>query len=85
MSTLDPPKDPTDYIPLNFGAHKGKTPRQLLDSDPSYVVWLFESIGAGVCTRDLYLDACFILDEDTDRRYIEDRRPDEDDMRHDFS
>ena len=71
MSILDPVIDPTDIMPLDFGSHRGKTPRQLLDSDPSYVVWLHETI-PGVVTRSTYLDACFILDEDQDRRYLED-------------
>jgi hypothetical protein len=72
MPKPSPVIDPTDSMPLDFGAHRGKTPRQLLDTDPSYVKWLYETI-PNVVTRGLYLDACFILDEDQERRFIEDR------------
>lgn len=85
MTILDPVIDPTDDMPLDFGAHKGKTPRQLLKIEPSYLVWIYETVGAGLMTRDLYLDACFILDEDEDRRYIEDERNDDEEMRGDMA
>ena len=76
MNILDPPMDPTDDMPLDFGKHRGKTPRQLVDLEPSYVVWLHETIPS-VVSRSAYLDACFILDEDQDRRYIEDETGEE--------
>jgi hypothetical protein len=84
MNICDPVIDPTDDMPLDFGAHRGMTPRQLLDADPSYVVWVYENIH-GVVTRGTYLDACFILDEDHDRRYLEEEREDEDDFRGDHA
>jgi hypothetical protein len=79
MSILDPIIDPTDVMPLGFGAHKGKSPRQLLETDPGYVVWLHEHIPS-VVTRSTYLDACFILDEDQDRRYLEEESEDDTDF-----
>lgn len=45
-----------DDQPLNFGKHKGSTPRQILiDGDYGYVIWLYETMKR--CSRDLYLDA----------------------------
>lgn len=44
-----------DDQPLGFGKHKGATPRQLLDDDPSYLCWLYENTGK--CSRGLYLTA----------------------------
>lgn len=29
-----------DLTPLNFGRHKGKTPKQVLEKAPSYLLWL---------------------------------------------
>lgn len=71
MTILDPLIDPTNEIPLTFGKHKGKTPRQLVDAEPGYIVWLHENIPS-VVTRSAYLDACFILDENRDRRFLDD-------------
>ncbi len=71
MSILDPVIDPTDDMPLDFGKYCGKTPRQLLEADPGYVAWLHESVPS-VVTRSLYLDACSILEQDDDRRYLDD-------------
>lgn len=71
MTIIDPILDPTDDMPFDFGAYRGKTPRQVLDADPGYIVYVYENI-PNVVTRGLYLDACFVLEEDPDRHYLED-------------
>ena len=55
MSTirnLDP-----DKAPLYFGKYQGKTPNEIADIDPSYIVWLFDQRGPNSCTKDL-ADLC---------------------------
>lgn len=47
------PKDP-DNTPLTFGKYKGRTPWELYQDDPGYLVWAWENVGPHVCSRDLY-------------------------------
>jgi len=46
-----------DNLPLSFGKHKGMTPIQIAEIEPSYVVWLYESTDHGIVTKTLY-EAC---------------------------
>lgn len=55
-----------DDQPLAFGKHKGSTPRQIMDYNPSYVVWLYETMKR--CSRDLYLDAEILKQEEDAER-----------------
>jgi len=50
------PKDIDDQ-PLLFGKHQGKTPKELLEEDPSYLVWLYETMEDQLSTA-LYEEAC---------------------------
>ncbi len=43
-----------DDTPLAFGKHKGKTPNEIADDNPSYVVWAYENIERKICTQHLY-------------------------------
>jgi uncharacterized protein (DUF3820 family) len=47
----------TDDTPLKFGKYKGKTPNQVADEDPSYVVWMHANVLPPPCTRELAI-AC---------------------------
>ena len=53
-----------DDLPLTFGKYKGKTPNQIAEVDPSYIVWMVEKTkkGEGRASRDLYL-ACLDIDK----------------------
>lgn len=51
------PKNAIDHIPLTFGKHKGKTPHNILDSNPSYLIWMYENISPPPCTKELYATA----------------------------
>lgn len=46
-----------DTSPLVFGKYKGKTPEQVAEIDPSYVVWMYETVKPAPCSTALY-DAC---------------------------
>lgn len=46
-----------DKQPLSFGKHVFKTPEEVADIDPSYVVWLYENVNPKVVSRSLY-QAC---------------------------
>ena len=46
-----------DNEPLRFGKHKGKTPEEIAEIDPRYVVWLYDSITPKVRSKTLAL-AC---------------------------
>lgn len=47
-------KNTVDHMPLTFGKYKGKTPYSLLDSNPSYLIWMYENITIPPCTKELY-------------------------------
>lgn len=46
-----------DETPLPFGKWKGRTPEQVADVDPGYIMWLYENVQPKRCSRGLYL-AC---------------------------
>lgn len=46
-----------DKTPLGFGKHKGKTPEEIADVDPGYIVWLYENVKPPKVSRTLYV-AC---------------------------
>jgi hypothetical protein len=44
-----------DQTRLGFGKHRGKTPREVAQVDPDYVVWMYHEVRPTPCSRDLYL------------------------------
>jgi hypothetical protein len=38
---------------LTFGKYQGKTPEQIADVDPDYIVWLYDSHKEKYCSRPL--------------------------------
>lgn len=51
-----------DKEPVRFGKHIGKTPTQIAEEDPSYLIWAYETFTTQKpCSKDLY-EAC-LLDE----------------------
>lgn len=54
MSTF---ADKIDHTPLTKGKYKGKTPDEISEIDPSYVVWAYENWLPRPCSR-LLADAC---------------------------
>ena len=60
----DPRDEPTyvaktalDNCELGFGKYRYKTPVQLLETDPGYIVWVYEQTERGCCSEDLYNQA----------------------------
>jgi hypothetical protein len=60
-----------DDCVLKFGKYRGKTPNQIADQDPSYVVWMHANILPPPCTRDLAL-ACEMDVREKDSEYEDD-------------
>ena len=56
------PKDP-DNEPLTFGKLQGHTPLEIFDSEPSYLVGLYENAGTHLLSRALYEEAMDEADE----------------------
>ena len=53
-----------DKTPLNFGKHRGKTPDEISEIDPSYIVWMYEKIkNRPTCSHFLYECCLCELDE----------------------
>jgi hypothetical protein len=48
-----PSGEAMDHTPLGFGKHIGKSPNDISEIDPSYIVWLYENT-EGNCSRALY-------------------------------
>lgn len=44
---------PKDKTPMAFGKYKGKTPEEIANVDPSYVVWMYDTIQPKHCSLDL--------------------------------
>lgn len=42
-----------DTTPLRFGKYKGRTPEDIADEDPRYILWLHETIKPRVVTTGL--------------------------------
>lgn len=42
-----------DNKPLTFGKYKGKTPKEISDHDPGYIVWLYDTILPKKCSKEL--------------------------------
>lgn len=50
-----------DDTPITFGKYKGKTPDEISDVDPKYIIWLWEDTNLGVCSEAMY-DYCLSLE-----------------------
>ena len=37
------PSEQLDHTPLSFGKYKGKTPSEVAEGDPGYIVWLYDT------------------------------------------
>ena len=46
-----------DDTPLAFGKHKGKSPSMIADTDPDYILWLYEDTDTNAVSEELY-EAC---------------------------
>ena len=61
-----------DDTPLRFGKHRGSTPNQVAQTDPSYIVWLYENANSPpIVSRPLYL-ACEIEKMESDAEQHQD-------------
>jgi hypothetical protein len=56
----------TDNMPMGFGKYAAKTPIQVHDIDPKYLVWAYENVGTHVCTIALYKSAKFDIEDELD-------------------
>ena len=69
MSSFDIPDDPfsptdnldkeaiLDRTKLTFGKYRNKTPEQIAEKDPQYLVWAYETVAQfNVCSAALYRD-----------------------------
>lgn len=52
-----------DDTPLQFGKYKSKTPNEVADIEPSYIVWMHANVLPPLCTRGL-AQACEDSGED---------------------
>jgi uncharacterized protein (DUF3820 family) len=51
------PEETLDHTPLCFGKYAGKTPDQISEDYPGYIVWLYENCTPVQVSRALYV-AC---------------------------
>ena len=42
-----------DEEELTFGKYKGRTPLQIADEDPQYIVWMYDNLDNKYCTEAL--------------------------------
>jgi hypothetical protein len=43
-----------DEEPLRFGKHIGKTPLEIAEIEPSYLIWAYENVKDKPCSLELY-------------------------------
>lgn len=53
-----------DTTPLTFGKYKGQTPEDVAELDPSYIVWLFDTVTPKRCSKALALACEDEIDDD---------------------
>ena len=46
-----------DHTPLTFGKYKGQTPDEISEHDPSYIVWMYNTVRPHKCSKWLK-EAC---------------------------
>lgn len=51
-----PTADDMDHTPLDRGKYRGRTPDQISQIDPGYIVWLYETVKPLKCSEVLYRD-----------------------------
>jgi len=61
-----------DSEPLRFGKYPGKTPDEIADEDPSYIIWMFESIKNPPCSKFLYECCKWDSEDSPDLRDMDD-------------
>ena len=52
-----------DDTPIGFGKHSDKTPNEVADEDPSYLLWAYNN-GKGICSRKLALACEMMIDDE---------------------
>lgn len=45
--------DELDNTPLTFGKYKSHTPKEVSVIDPSYIVWMYDSVKPAKCSKEL--------------------------------
>ena len=70
-----------DDQPLPFGKYKGKTPNEVLEIDPQYLVWFYENVDGEYITKKTYKYA-IIADSELDQEFYEAFKADIDFLNH---
>jgi hypothetical protein len=55
---------------LNFGKHKGKTVREVMNTSPGYIVWAYDNVDWFGVPDDIYEDACILAGDPFDKRQL---------------
>ncbi len=58
-----------DKTLLTFGKYRGMTPDEVSEQDPSYVVWMYETIKPKKCSSFLYESCMRDLKPDEEEEY----------------
>ena len=58
-----------DKTLLTFGKYRGMTPDEVSEHDPSYVVWMYETIKPKKCSSFLYECCMHDLKPDVEEEY----------------
>lgn len=63
---LDKTEADLDDTPISFGKYKGKTPDEISDIDPKYLLWLVNEVGFSNCSLALIQYCEQIIREEED-------------------
>lgn len=59
-----------DHSPLRGGKHPGKTPSEVAEKDPGYIVWAYETWSNKPCSALLYQACKTDFDEELRQRRV---------------
>ena len=66
-----------DDTPMTFGKYVGMTPLEIVEVDPSYICWLYDTVKPRYVTKPLYDTAQWAMyDDSEDQSTIHDIDPD---------
>jgi hypothetical protein len=69
------PGEQLDHTPVQFGKYKGKTPSDIADEDPGYIIWMSEQKGLSDKVSALLVKTCKaeVLESRSRRHYGDDQ------------
>ena len=70
--------DKLNDTPLTFGKYKGKTPVEIAETDPKYVIWMYDNVTTHPTCSKQFRDYCEQDERDEEADHAEDQHYEKD-------